>query len=215
VRSGASYIDGALFYNNPATVANQERKLLWPDASGQQPDILLSIGTGCPPEDPSPVGSWRRLAGMFQPALNRFDSMLDAQNAWELFYQDVQEGGKTSMANERYIRLNPELKSKIEMDDVRSLKDLRDSVRATLRLPKWIIDCGLVAKRLISSSFYFERDENRLDQETIRGMHLPRDFKCRINRVFRANLLSVPRWIFRASYAWQLLGKAAETFILT
>ena len=40
------YLDGALYYNNPASVANNERKFLWPDVAENPPDILLSLGTG-------------------------------------------------------------------------------------------------------------------------------------------------------------------------
>ena len=44
-RTGLSYIDGALYYNNPARVAHQERKLLWADMESEPPDIMLSIGS--------------------------------------------------------------------------------------------------------------------------------------------------------------------------
>ena len=40
------YLDGAYFNNNPVYVAHLERRLLWPDVAKQEPDILLSIGTG-------------------------------------------------------------------------------------------------------------------------------------------------------------------------
>ena len=35
-----------LHNNNPARVANRERKLIWPEAFEEDPDILLSLGTG-------------------------------------------------------------------------------------------------------------------------------------------------------------------------
>lgn len=41
-----TYLDGALYHNNPVWLANRERKLLWPDVADKHPDILLSIGTG-------------------------------------------------------------------------------------------------------------------------------------------------------------------------
>ena len=41
-----AYLDGALYHNNPASVANHERKFLWPDVAESPPDILLSLGTG-------------------------------------------------------------------------------------------------------------------------------------------------------------------------
>jgi hypothetical protein len=141
--------------------------------------MLLSIGTGWVPEAPNP-GAWERITGILQPRSTRFDSMTDSQREWEQFYHEVHGDNLTiGMANERYIRLNPDVKTKIEMDDVRSLKNIQDSVRATLDSSKWQVDCGLIAKRLISTSFYFERDENRLDQDKVRGTFLLPDFESR------------------------------------
>jgi patatin-like phospholipase/acyl hydrolase len=40
-----SYLDGAFYNNNPARIAEQERKILWPDIADSAPDIFLSIGT--------------------------------------------------------------------------------------------------------------------------------------------------------------------------
>lgn len=44
--NGRSFLDGALYNNNPVNVAQRERKLLWPDVNDQHPDVLLSVGTG-------------------------------------------------------------------------------------------------------------------------------------------------------------------------
>jgi Patatin-like phospholipase len=44
--NGSTYLDGALFHNNPVKVANSERKILWPDVAEKHPDIFLSVGTG-------------------------------------------------------------------------------------------------------------------------------------------------------------------------
>ena len=43
--SNRTYLDGALYNNNPVKIIQRERKLLWPDVAGKHPDILLSIGT--------------------------------------------------------------------------------------------------------------------------------------------------------------------------
>lgn len=40
-----TYLDGALYHNNPVRLMNHERKLLWPDVASQDPDLFLSIGT--------------------------------------------------------------------------------------------------------------------------------------------------------------------------
>ena len=44
--AGDTYLDGALYFNNPVRVSYHERKFLWPDVAESSPDILLSIGTG-------------------------------------------------------------------------------------------------------------------------------------------------------------------------
>jgi hypothetical protein len=44
--SGRSFLDGALYNNNPVKIVQKERKLLWPDVEKQHPDVLLSVGTG-------------------------------------------------------------------------------------------------------------------------------------------------------------------------
>lgn len=44
--SRRSYLDGALYHNNPVVVAWRESKLLWPDVQSREPDVLLSLGTG-------------------------------------------------------------------------------------------------------------------------------------------------------------------------
>jgi hypothetical protein len=41
-----TYMDGALYHNNPVKVANHERKAIWPDVAENHPDVVLSIGTG-------------------------------------------------------------------------------------------------------------------------------------------------------------------------
>jgi predicted acylesterase/phospholipase RssA len=45
-RTNRSYLDGAIYNNNPIKVVHRERKYLWPDVSELHPDILLSLGTG-------------------------------------------------------------------------------------------------------------------------------------------------------------------------
>jgi hypothetical protein len=151
-------------------VANQERKLLWPDVDTQPPDIMLSIGTGCSPEAKTNGSSWTSWLKpqFFQVAVNRFDNILDAQNAWDQFYHDVRE--PHSSLNSRYVRLNPELKSKVKLDDVKSFLELKGHVTQCLQTHKWRSDAKAVASRLIASSFFFEKDPNHESENSIHGM---------------------------------------------
>jgi predicted acylesterase/phospholipase RssA len=45
-RTSRSYLDGAIYHNNPIRALNRERKYVWPDVAEHHPDLLLSIGTG-------------------------------------------------------------------------------------------------------------------------------------------------------------------------
>ena len=56
-RTHQGYLDGAIFHNNPVEVANEERKLLWPEDAGMHPDVLFSIGTGHHGETAGPFAS--------------------------------------------------------------------------------------------------------------------------------------------------------------
>ena len=46
IQSHKKYMDGGLYYNNPARLANLESKLIWPETAKSHPDIFLSLGTG-------------------------------------------------------------------------------------------------------------------------------------------------------------------------
>ena len=50
-----TYLDGALYHNNPVSIANSERRLLWTDVANQHPDILLSLGSGLDSSDVDPT----------------------------------------------------------------------------------------------------------------------------------------------------------------
>jgi patatin-like phospholipase/acyl hydrolase len=41
-----TYVDGAIYCNNPAEIAHIESNLIFSDVKHRLPDILLSIGTG-------------------------------------------------------------------------------------------------------------------------------------------------------------------------
>lgn len=45
-RTEQTFLDGALFWNNPAQIAYMESRILYPDTLDRNPDILLSLGTG-------------------------------------------------------------------------------------------------------------------------------------------------------------------------
>jgi hypothetical protein len=155
---------------------------------------MLSIGSSCIPRSKNERDARITDTRLYRVAFNRFDNILDAQNAWDQFEQEVREPYETT--NGRYIRLNPELKSKVELDDVKSLEELRKRVDHCLGSIKWMIETRTVAKRLIASSFFFEKDSNSKQKDIIQGSHYfshsQQEVKANTDSI-RLDLLSFPR----------------------
>lgn len=139
---------------------------------GQAPDILLSIGSSWSHQEKEPRTAGART---YKVALNRFDNLLDAQIAWDQFEQEVREPDE--LGNSRYIRLNPKMPTKVKLDDVDQLQDLKSRVNDTLKNTRWNIDARTVARRLIASSFFFEKDVNFKDKDIVQGRHYLCNYK--------------------------------------
>ncbi|KAI4717347.1 FabD/lysophospholipase-like protein [Aureobasidium sp. EXF-10727] len=168
-KTGASYIDGGLYHNNPVYVANREQKLLWPELASKHPDILLSIGTGkslsesqrgvsrgrsSSPKADATVhksgGIFQTLAALYQ----RFDNILDAEYAWIDFNADIND--RNDDFPSPYIRFNLDLKSKPPPFDAKDkYHEFRADVRRRLRDPDVMEMTRNVACSLVASSFYF------------------------------------------------------------
>ena len=92
----------------------------------QPPDILHSIGSSCTPRSKHDRESRSTDTRVYKIALKHFDNMMDAHNAWDQFEQEVREPYEPQ--NGQYIRLNPEMKSKVKLDDVSGMGELRKRV---------------------------------------------------------------------------------------
>jgi hypothetical protein len=100
------------------------------------------------------------------------ESTLDSELAWRDFVADVFGANNSDVNCQRYIRLNPDLKSDVpSIDAKKDLKSLQDrtidelSSSANKRLIRSI------AHRLIASSFYFEK-------MTPKEIHASESFVC-------------------------------------
>jgi hypothetical protein len=212
-RTKEEYIDGALYHNNPIRVAVNESKLLWPDTEGRHPDILFSIGTaqhdadtdglreslqnedGHKPRrhwlsrDKTPKTSkrsgtglklfseWQSLATLFK---RRAESVLDAEKAWREFYQEMPHA-----AVDRYIRINPKTKQRTpRMDDKSLVHILHDEIKIGLGVRDMPIRITKVARRLVASSFYFDKVgfSRRLDDHHIRIQGTSRSMNTRLDK---------------------------------
>lgn len=114
------------------------------------------------------VDSW------FKFAKQRVEDILNSENIWRDFRTDV-VGLSSPIAAERYIRLNPNVRSPVpKMDDTQKVNDLQREVADTLRTPESQVMIQTIAGRLIGSSFYFEkigRPREIRGVLTIQGMH--------------------------------------------
>ncbi|KAF2689243.1 hypothetical protein K458DRAFT_357870 [Lentithecium fluviatile CBS 122367] len=180
-----TYVDGAVYYNNPVRLVHQERKLLWPDVAGKHPDILLSIGTGqnevevhrdLPPypsqprltrrrrrvpEPEAPKSAWTpfpRLKQIYAGMQNRMDSILDAEKMWRDFCSDVADVDSSNTTVPRYIRINPDLScDPPNLDDLKEMEDLQAKAQRSLESPDSLAHLESVALILVASCFYYER----------------------------------------------------------
>ncbi|XDG06053.1 hypothetical protein ABKA04_005668 [Annulohypoxylon sp. FPYF3050] len=178
-----TYLDGALYYNNPVWVAYHERKLIWPDVRDSPPDILLSIGTGrnaledndallaTPTGSPNTSNNWpgaepkprkRKPHSILHIATDRLDNLLECNKIWKSYVADTSASDNSKASNvnrKRSIRLNPDLRFEVpKLDAVGELERVEMAAKQDLIANKEkVVE---VAHRLIASSFFFEKDHN-------------------------------------------------------
>lgn len=198
--TGIGYLDGALYYNNPARVANMERKIIWPDTANNPPDILLSIGTGhdaalaaakiknrrirtrphkdvelLQKEKNKKIIQSRYVRRLFQGLKNRVDNMTNSEFAWHNFSLDVFKFHKDLNIQTRYQRINPDLgSSPPPMDKVEKIEEVQNETRDQLgNREEFIQKIREISSRLVASSFYFDKSSTPLNlgDKNIRGKY--------------------------------------------
>jgi hypothetical protein len=171
--TGTEYMDGAIHYNCPASIAHHECKMLWNDAKTRHPDIFLSLGTGisgsqCRTMKEETTDSQRAelmhpgrrrggLMNLLRTGFTIIDNQLDCEKAWKRHVADTSQPIPESLTNEarrRQIRLDVQLKgSRPALDSVREVQSLEDEA---FHSAKQNPDIKEVAHRLVARSFYFE-----------------------------------------------------------
>jgi hypothetical protein len=156
--TGHTFSDGALCFNNPIHIADNERQLLWPHHD--HPDVLLSIGTGSrgvagldrdetetQNELKGPMGYLHRLKII---VIHQAEQNMSAQRDWEKWKLEHRE----AFATEKYIRMNLELTEPLPRLDQVNVLDSLDLEATNYCRENHLLIRG-IADRLIASLFYF------------------------------------------------------------
>ena len=160
-------IDGGVYHNNPITIADKERKLLWPNLKNDHPDITVSLGTTCRsvealnsdnrPQSKIDLGVISHGKSLIKLGLNYIASTRDSEKTWDSYIELLDP---PSNHKHRYVRLNPRIDLEPpDLDDLDSMRYLKATARASFGEDGRIQQ---VANKLIASSFYFERSSPKL-----------------------------------------------------
>ena len=154
-------MDGGIYHNNPINIADQERKLIWPQLADEPPDIILSIGTSYNSQSvpgkalQSPIlrlGVINHAKQLLKIAMDHIASTLDSERVWDEYMEVLNSSSRDEY---RYVRLNPDLgENPPALDQVNKMKPLLETVRRQMQKDKRIEG---VASQLIATSFYFEK----------------------------------------------------------
>jgi hypothetical protein len=107
----------------------------------------------------SPRKKWRRPY-LIEALLNRIDNILDCERAWNNFLADTIQSSDLKEPYSRYQRLDLDLRSEPpRLDEKDKLDQLRATVQKSLKEKKEIEKIQLVARQLVASSFYFDKDK--------------------------------------------------------
>lgn len=154
--SGETFIDGAVYFNNPIEVALREHKLIWPKSRSESPDVLLSLGTGHTytkkprPSDSSMFGVVTHYKHLLKIAVDHVKNSQNSQEQYGIVYQRT-----PPEVRKRFVRITvPFPRGLPKPDDVGALQFLEEEIHRYLNGS--YSDIKDLVNRLIATSFYFE-----------------------------------------------------------
>jgi hypothetical protein len=155
VRTLGIFQDGGLQHNNPASIAQWERKFIWKNR--EEPDFALSLGTGT---SSVTAGSNSGSISRFYVRLYKsFMRNLDGEDAWKRFLNSV-----APTARHRYHRLNIQFPGpEPSLDDAQQIPELKASVSTAVQERNELI--VTIVDYMIASMFYFELDSLPVPRE--------------------------------------------------
>jgi predicted acylesterase/phospholipase RssA len=161
--SSQTFLDGALYHNNPIGVADSEWKLIWPSNLSSHPDIILSLGTGFDPQKRQPQqrnaamrpGIVRNGKFLLKIAADHIEDALDCEKTWDEYVRRIPHDSRS-----RFVRYSPKLvKCLPALDDVYLVESLQDLASKHLSEEKEAAGIQKLAMQLIATSFYFETEK--------------------------------------------------------
>jgi hypothetical protein len=139
---------------------------LWPNLAEQDPDILLSIGTGYnsnltnarrepgPPWRPGFIGYAKR---MLKLAVDMIQDDLNCQRIWEDFRRGLEIHAEDEERNQKYCRVNVDLGNELpKLDAVNEVERLEKITKDHFLQSAQLYQ---IAGILIASLFYFRTEK--------------------------------------------------------
>ncbi|KAF8242902.1 hypothetical protein K440DRAFT_638179 [Wilcoxina mikolae CBS 423.85] len=161
--TGRIFADGALCFNNPVEIADNERKLLWPRHA--RPDVFISVGTGMEQQFGeiaeqiserggatkwSPLVYLKRLKGI---VTHQAEMNMNSQKAWNDFLAKRQLELTSNDLKHRNFRFNVEFPDSVpKLDHVEGLDDLKALALRSCNANSHLIRTA--ATKQIASLFY-------------------------------------------------------------
>ncbi|KAF8243740.1 hypothetical protein K440DRAFT_663912 [Wilcoxina mikolae CBS 423.85] len=178
------FADGGLTFNNPAHIAETERKILWRQHT--HPDIFLSIGTGAEIINRNPErqrsaevggGPMAYVKSLKVMVTRLIDHNLNSQNAWDDFVQKLPESEYPEKKN-NYVRLNLEFPGNVpkpKLHRVKDLEQLKCGAKEFCETNEALMKS--TAHKIIASLFYVRLDGASNEEN---GFHLKGSIRCRM-----------------------------------
>ena len=152
-----------MYFNNPVEIANTERKMIWPESALDNPDIVLSIGTGYDASKnenqsrstqarrPARYGVISNLKNLKRIAEDHIALSGESERTWNAWYRMV---SRSVDDQSRFYRLNVDCRrDPPALDDISAMKELREYTHQQYGANQII---QRIASHLIATSFYIK-----------------------------------------------------------
>ncbi|KAH8635555.1 hypothetical protein IG631_10956 [Alternaria alternata] len=224
-----TYLDGAIYLNNPVRLMNHERKLIWPDVADRAPDLFLSIGTSQNRADlradqldvtvtdeerarrptfymmPQIVTQMVKTSGstlLTDQQPNLMDNILVAEQAWDKFCSDIAPARDDAL---RYVRVNPDIERQPpRLDEVKRIGELIRDTRRALKTPASRAQIARVTHILVAS------DHHKRSKEVAADLAM----KVIFTVDSRTTLPCSQAWVISSQSARQVLSSLTSRFSL-